>query len=331
MSHISTIDLSAFRNGTEDQRQSVAAQVDDICRETGFLVITGHGILPDVIDSAWTEARRFFSLPLERKLLARDDEPGCPRGYFPFEMETLAKTRGNETPPDLKEMFSIGQNRRPERFPPGPEAEFFFGENIWPFEPENFKRAWLAYYVAMEELGAELMKLFAAALHLPSDYFGPYHTTSISALRASHYPATEKALVPGQQRAGAHSDYGSLTILKSDLEVGGLEVLLSTGEWASAPRIPNSFIINIGDMMARWTNDRWVSTLHRVVSPAASEGGLASRRLSLAFFYQPDWDARISCIPTCLTPGEEPKHPDVHSGAYLMERFRTSIDNSEES
>ncbi|MEE2709003.1 MAG: 2-oxoglutarate and iron-dependent oxygenase domain-containing protein [Gemmatimonadota bacterium] len=331
MPHISTIDLSAFRKGSKDQKKTVAAQVDDICRETGFLVITGHDIPPDIIDSAWTEAGTFFCLPLERKLLSRVDEQGCPRGYFPFEMETLARTRGYRTPPDLKEMFSIGQNRKPERLPPGPSAEFFFGDNIWPPEPEDFRRAWLAYYVAMEHLGAEIMTLFAAALHLHSDYFGPHHTTSISALRASHYPSTDKVLMCGQQRAGAHSDYGSLTILKSDLEVGGLEVQLPTGEWASAPRIPDSFIINIGDMMARWTNDRWVSTLHRVVSPAASEGGLSSRRQSLAFFYQPDWDARISCIPTCLAPGEQPKHSDVHSGDYLMERFSTSIDGSEES
>lgn len=329
MPSITTIDLSAFRHGTDEEKQSLATLVDNICKTTGFLVITGHNVPSQIIDDAWTAARIFFNLSVEKKQEARSDLPGCPRGYFPFEMEALARTQGSETPPDLKEMFSIGQHRRPERLPPGTNADFFFGENIWPSEPPGFKQAWLAYYTAMERLGGEIMTLFAAALRLPPDYFAPYHTTTISALRASNYPATQKALLPGQQRAGAHSDYGSLTILKSAPEVGGLEILLPSGEWASAPDVPDSFIINLGDMMARWTNDRWVSTLHRVVSPASEEGGLSRGRQSMAFFYQPDWDARISCIPTCLAAGEQPKYPDVQSGPYLIDRFNTSIDVSD--
>ena len=326
MSHIPTIDISAFRKGSKEEKQAIASEVDTICQTTGFLVITGHGVPEDILEAAWSNAWAFFDLPMEQKLRSQSSEPGCPRGYFPLEMEALAKTQGADTPPDLKEMFSIGQHRKPGHLPPGSDGDFFFGANIWPAEPDQLQQAWLAYYTAMERLGADLMTLFAAALHLPEAYFTPHHTTTISALRASNYPATDKALQPGQQRAGAHSDYGSLTILKSDIAVGGLEVLMPTGEWAMAPRIPDSFIINIGDMMARWTNDRWVSTLHRVVSPAADEGGLSKRRQSLAFFYQPDWDAEIKCISTCLSAGEQPKFSMVQSGPYLMQRFGVSID-----
>ena len=129
---------------------------------------------------------------------------------------------------------------------------------------------------------------------------------------------------PGQLRAGAHSDYGSLTILRADSAAGGLEIFNPQKQWQPVPSIPQGFIVNIGDLMARWTNDRWVSTLHRVVNPPPASTGSA-RRQSVAFFHQPNWDAEITCIPTCLAPGEKPKYPPVRSGEYLMQKFHSTV------
>ncbi len=325
MQKIPTIDLAEFIHGSADLKTAIARQVDEVCRNIGFLVISGHGVPDDTIERAWSTTRRFFDLSLSQKLEAKSADPACPRGYFPPESEALAKTHGEDTPPDLKEMFSIGQHRMPDDGEVSADARFFFGENIWPEDSLEFREAWLDYYRSMEDLGGRIMSLFAAALGLPSGYFVSFHKTTISALRAHNYPETDRQPLPGQQRAGVHSDYGSLTILKSDATVGGLEVRLPSGDWASPPRVPDAYIINIGDMMARWTNDRWTSTLHRVVAGSPGENGTTPRRQSLAFFYQPDWNARIECLPTCLEDGVAPQYPAVNSGAYLIDRFNESI------
>ncbi|HEV7255812.1 MAG TPA: 2OG-Fe(II) oxygenase family protein [Mesorhizobium sp.] len=201
--------------------------------------------------------------------------------------------------------------------------DFCYAPTIWPAAPEGFKEAWQAYYAAMEDLARRVMRLFAAALGLPDRHFEPFIGAPISALRALNYPEQRVAPKPGQLRAGAHTDYGSLTILLPQEGSRGLEILSPSGDWTPVPPVPGAFVINIGDLMARWTNDRWVSTLHRVVNPPAEQGG-AARRQSLAFFHQPDWDAEIAVLPHCLAPGETPKYEPVRSGPYLMGKFRST-------
>ena len=254
---------------------------------------------PDVIDAVWAKARAFFDLPLAAKLAARAPYPGYPYGYLPPQAEALAKSRSVDTPPDLKESFNGG----PLAAPPGladPDAlGFCYAPTIWPGEPAGFVEAWQAYYRAMEGLAARIMQVFAVALDLDEDFFAPFIDQPISALRALNYPEPKAPPLPGQLRAGAHSDYGSLTILLPEAAPGGLEILAPDGAWRPVPPVPGAFIINIGDLMARWTNDRWVSTLHRVVNPPADAKG-SVRRQSLAFFHQPNWEAEIACLPSCL-------------------------------
>jgi isopenicillin N synthase-like dioxygenase len=168
------------------------------------------------------------------------------------------------------------------------------------------------------------MRVFAIALNLPEAYFEGVIDDPISAMRALNYPHQATPPKPGQLRAGAHSDYGSLTILLAERAAGGLEIFTPGGEWSAVPIIPKAFIINIGDLMARWTNDHWVSTLHRVVNPPPDPSG-STRRQSFAFFHQPNWDAEISCIPTCLAAGESAKYPPVKSGEYLMGKFHSTV------
>jgi len=196
---------------------------------------------------------------------------------------------------------------------------FCYADTIWPNSPVEFKSAWIAYYQQMEILASKIMQLFANALRLEEKFFDPYIDQPISALRALNYPAQKKPPEIGQLRAGAHSDYGSLTILLPEENSVGLEILTLSGQWELVPAIPNTFIINIGDLMARWTNDRWISTLHRVVNK-----GSTNKRQSLAYFHQPNWNAEIQCLSCCLQDGELPKYPPVKSGPYLMEKFKST-------
>ena len=318
---IPTINLSAFLSGSKQERKIIAKQVDRICGSIGFLIIENHRVGNAIINRAWSMAEAFFDLSLETKLQVHPADPECPRGYFPPQSETLAKSRGIDTPPDRKETFSSGALCAPVGVNSGEYFDFFYGQNNWPAEPPGFRGAWVDYYHSMEQLGADVMQLFAAALDLPNDYFARFHTHHISALRANHYPSVTDASLPDQRRAGAHSDYGSVTILRPDPDVGGLEIKLPSGEWLAAPMIEDAFIINIGDMLARWTNDRWVSTLHRVVDPENSN----QRRLSIAYFQVPNFDAVIECIPTCVATGVKEKYSPVDAGAYLMGRFRSTV------
>lgn len=314
-------DLARFEAANPYERRTLGAEVDAVCRATGFLAVSGHGVPEATIRDAWTKAEAFFAQPLERKLRARAPYPGYPYGYLAPETESLGRSRGVDAPPDQKESFNGG----PERAPVGmtdPEAlGFCFAATIWPDAPDGFREAWLGYYAAMEGLAARIMRVFATALTLPDDFFRPFLAAPVSALRAINYPAVTGPPRPGAIRAGAHTDYGSLTILLPQAGSRGLEILAPNGRWVEVAAPPGAFVVNIGDLMARWTNDRWTSTLHRVVIP--EDGGVAQRQ-SFAFFQQPDWDAEIAPLEACAKPGEAPKYPPVRSGPYLMNKFKAT-------
>jgi isopenicillin N synthase-like dioxygenase len=318
-----TVDLARFEAAVSAERTQLGAEVDSICRTTGFLAVTGHRVPQAVIDAAWSSAKAFFDLPSDEKLKSKAPYRGYPYGYFGPEYETLAKSRGVDTPPDLKESFNGGPLAAPASVTDPDALAFCYAPTIWPERPEQFRAAWLAYYAAMEDLAARLMRVLAVALRLPEHYFGAFIGHPISALRALNYPEQRTTPAAGQLRAGAHSDYGSLTILLPQAGSRGLEILGPDGAWRPVPPIPGAFVINIGDLMAQWTNDRWVSTLHRVVNPPPEEGG-RDRRQSLAFFHQPDWDAEITVLPSCVAPGDTAHYAPVRSGPYLMSKFRAT-------
>lgn len=314
-------DLSAFEQADPDEKKHLGAQVDMICRSTGFLAISGHSIPADTIAGIWSSAKAFFDLPPEQKQKVRAPYPGYPYGYLGPGAEALARSKGQDTPPDLKESFNGGPLARPEGLDDPQALTFCYAETIWPEQPAGFVAAWKAYYNAMEDLARRIMRVFAVALELPEEYFEPMIDRPISALRALNYPETSVPPQPGQLRAGAHTDYGSLTILLPQPGSGGLQIFTPEGEWREVPAVEGAFVINIGDLMALWTNDRWVSTLHRVVNA----DGSAARRQSLAFFHQPNWAQDIVCIPSCLALGAAPRHQPVKSGPYLMSKFTSTV------
>ena len=166
-----------------------------------------------------------------------------------------------------------------------------------------------------------VFRAFAIALSMPPSYIAGYHQNHGYTLRLLHYPPLKAGPKPGQVRAGAHSDYGSLTLLFQD-NVGGLEVLSAEGKWIAAPAIPGAVLVNTGDLLQRWSNDVFRSTRHRVALPQGEDAG--RDRYSIAFFCQPDADANIVCLPTCQSEGNPPKYPPVTSGDHLMSRLKAT-------
>ena len=259
VSCVSVVDISADPG-------AVGAELDEICRAVGFFQITGHGVTGQVAERAWTAATRFFDLPPEDKLSVARPAPDYPYGYIPLAGESLSQSIAGAAPPDLKEVFNAGPPARPARPFADPGEAWAYSPSLWPAALPELREAWTAYYDAMRDLGDRLMSLFARGLGLPPGFFGGQTGQAANALRAINYPARDTAPLPGQLRAGAHTDYGTLTVLRQD-EVGGLEVLDPGGRWVAVEPVRGAFVINIGDLMARWTNDRWRSTLHRVVDP----------------------------------------------------------------
>ncbi|MEI8238489.1 MAG: 2OG-Fe(II) oxygenase family protein, partial [Actinomycetota bacterium] len=287
----------------------------------GFLTVVGHGVDDDVVARAWDTARSFFDLPLADKMQVAMPRPGYPYGYSPLAGETLAASLGERSLPDLKESFAIGpvDPRRHELI--DPDEEFAWSTNLWPAAIAEFRPAWEAYYRALSALAAQLLGSMALALDLPEDHFEPMIDRHTSAMRALNYPpasSAENGRLGGRLGASAHTDYGTLTILLTDPSQGGLQVEGLDGEWNDVRPVPGSFVVNLGDAMSRWTNDRWRSTMHRVVVPAG-------RRQSIAFFHNANWDAVIECIPSCLEPGASPRHNPIAAGPHLMQKFRSTV------
>ena len=201
--------------------------------------------------------------------------------------------------------------------PAAPAEAWIRSPSLWPERPAGLRPAWLAYYRAMADVAERLMSVMAVALDLPHDHFRPLIDRPISAMRALHYPALD-GRPAGALRAGAHSDYGTLTILRTD-DVEGLEIQRTDGAWAPVEHRPDTFVVNLGDSIAQWTNDRWRSTVHRVSCASAAS------RQSIAFFHMANWDAVIECLPTCHVDGEAPRHAPVQAGPWLMRKFRSTV------
>lgn len=307
MSWVPVVDISA---------PNAPGMIDEACERAGFLTIVGHGVADVVVDDAWKQARAFFDLPIADRMQVAMPRPGYPYGYSPMAGETLTRSLGVAAAPDLKESFAIGPVDRPTHKITDPNESFAWSENLWPDALPTLQPAWETYFRAMSDLAAHLLRLMAIGLGLPERHFDPMISRHTSAMRALNYPAIDHD--PDRLGASAHTDYGTLTILLADPVVGGLQLEGVDGTWHDIDAIPGSFVVNLGDAMARWTNDRWRSTMHRVLVPT-------SRRQSIAFFHNANWDAVIECLPTCLPPNEEPKYAPIAAGPHLMQKFQSTV------
>ncbi len=322
MDDIPIIDIEPFLSGSPAGIASVAAEIDRACTDIGFFQIVGHGVPATLIDDVYSAARAFFALPEDEKALAAQPAPDQVRGWSGVGKEGLSYSLDEEAPGDLKEKMDMGPPNvdRSEPYFSAELAGPHFAPNVWPPSLPEFRAAWELYFTTMSEVARQLMAIFAVGLQLPIEFFEDKIDHHISMLRALHYPNQPNEPLPGQLRAGAHSDYGSLTIVRQEDRPGGLQVHTKSGDWADVPVVPDGFVVNIGDLMAEWTNDSWVSTLHRVVNPPRDLAEDADR-VSLVFFHQPNYDAMIECLPTVLSPGDTPKYEPITSGDHLYNKF----------
>jgi isopenicillin N synthase-like dioxygenase len=301
-----------------------ASEIGAACEHVGFFQIVGHGVDPTVADEAWTAASAFFDQPQPVRDAEGMPRPGYPYGYQGYEVERLASSLGATTPPDRKHSYSIGPIASVDHEVTDPDEIWIRSANQWPSSPHGFRADMEAYYLAMSSLCDRVMSLMATSLGQPAAFFQPFISAHTSALRLLDYPHNNTPPLPGQLRAGAHTDYGTLTILRQEQKPGGLEVRSVDGAWVPVDAIDGAFVVNVGDCLARWTNDRWRSTLHRVVNPPPDADG-STRRQSVVFFHNANWDAEIACIPSCLAPGEAPKYEPVLAGRHLMSKFVSTV------
>ena len=313
---VPVIDVMPALTGDLAARRRVAWAIDEACREIGFFAISGHAVPAALVDELRRSAHDFFARPLPEKLRARHPVTGTNRGYQPVGFEALSAANDAAAPPDLKEFFHIGPvDVGDDPYFASALGRRHFTPNVWPEAPDGFARAAAAYYRAMSALVVRLMRLAALALDVDETFFDDKVDRSIGTMRLNYYPAQTGAPRPGQLRASAHTDYGGFTILSGEDVPGGLQVRTRDGRWVDVPTSPMQFVVNIGDLLMRWTNDRWLSNLHRVVNP--DPAAPAGPRLSVAFFNHPNYDALIECLPSQGAP----RHAPVMSGEYRDAKY----------
>jgi isopenicillin N synthase-like dioxygenase len=313
---IPVIDIAPFFGGAEAARREVAEAMDRACCETGFFAITGHGVDEDLMARTRAMAEAFFAQPAEEKLRVERPPQKVSRGYNRFMDRSLSYSLGMEAPPDLQEAFAFGPDEYSSAdWKPGDPRSAMLAPNRWPERPEGFRETMVAYDEAMRALGERMLDIIAVALDVDRAYFADKFDHQSSVARLVRYPKQSAAPVEGQLRAGVHTDYGMITFLRGDRVPGGTEVRLRNGDWITVETPPGGFVCNIGDALSRWTNDRWVSTLHRVGNPPTLADSVD--RISLVYFHSPNHDALIECIPACAGAGGAQYEPITFADHYL--------------
>jgi isopenicillin N synthase-like dioxygenase len=319
---IRVVDLSGWWDGSPDARRAIAEHMDAAGQSLGFAQIVGHRVSPAVIDAMRNATAEFFALPFTDKLAVRPPSADVNRGYAARGTESLTYSLGVERPPDLFEAFNIGPDSVDEADPAiAAERHRIFAPNLWPTQVPALRRALTDYFDEVADLARTLTDVFAAALGMPEGWFRQFTTHSTDTVRVNHYERHAGDRPPSEQqmRMGAHTDYGIVTVLYAD-PVPGLQVLQHDGVWLDVQPDPGAFLINLGDLTAQWTNDRWRSTLHRVVPPPGDATGAALRR-SVAFFHDGNYDALIECLPTCCSPENPARYAPVTAGEHLMAKL----------
>ena len=303
------IDISGLASSDPAARRAVGDALKAACLEHGFFYCTGHGVPQGLIDAAMAQTRALFDLPMEAKLAVDKAKSPCNRGYEHLGGQTLQPG----AMPDRKEGYYIGDDLS-DLDPRVQNGLFNHGANQWPQDLPGFQAVMMGYYAALCVVSETLMRGLALSLDLPEDYFKGFTTQPMGTVRLLHYPPARPE-VPDEMGAGAHTDFGGLTILLQD-DNGGLQVKDPHGKgWIDAPPVPGAYVVNLGDMISRWTNDRYVSTLHRVINRSGNE------RYSIPFFYTGNPATQVACIPTCLKDGETPKYEPVSVLGHLQAMY----------
>jgi isopenicillin N synthase-like dioxygenase len=314
MNSLPVIDVSGLSSSSLVERAAVAAELGRACREIGFFYVSNHGIPEALCDSVFSAAREFFSLPLETKeRCSIKRSPYKDRGYVAMEDERLNVESGR---PDYKEAFDMALELSADD-PEVLAGKPYRGGNLWPAIP-GWREILLSYYDACWALGRRIHRGFALDLGIKESFFDDKLNAPLAVLRVLHYPSRPMTGDRDPESgAGTHTDYGNLTILATDT-VAGLQVQARSGEWIDVPKIPGTFVCNISDCLMRWTNDVYVSTPHRVAIPVQD-------RYSVAFFLDPNPEAQVEALQSCVPAGTTPKYQPTTGLEYWRYRVLGSL------
>lgn len=283
-----------------------ARAIDEACRTWGFFYIVGHNIPQSRMEALTAIAKNFFSRPMEEKLMIDLTKSKHHRGYGGFTAEQLDPS----APLDWKETFDMSCHLA-EDHPAVRAGKPLRGPNRHP-DVAGWEDLLEQHYNDMQQLALQLLRALALAIGMDETFFISKFNEPLSVFRMIHYPGLPKE--KGRIVCGSHTDYGIVTLLYQDT-AGGLQVRSLDGKWIDAPAIPGSFVVNIGDMMAMWSNDRYKSNFHRVLNPGVD-------RISMPFFCEPNPETLISCLPHCCDTTHPVKCPPVKAGEWLQKRFK---------
>ncbi|GAB2470391.1 isopenicillin N synthase family dioxygenase [Jatrophihabitans fulvus] len=309
---MATIDLTPWFEGDADARAEVAAHVDAALRDVGFLLVTGHRVPAETRAALREASRAFFALPADVKQKYAVTVAG--RGWLPPGVEANGYSEGTETPPDLKESYSVGADDTT-----APLDGYWFQRNVFPDEVPALETAVRDHLARMKTLADDLLRLCAAALGLDEDFFTRHTAQATHTLNLNWYPPAAVAGTPepGQFRIGPHTDFGTVTILDREPGRGGLQVWTEQDGWADAPFHPDALTINTGDLLARWSGDRWKSNRHRVLPPQAEAPD--EDLVSLVYFYETDRDTVVEALQPPV--GKPNSYEPVVAADFLRERL----------
>ena len=309
----------------EDEGQT-AAQLRNACTHVGFFYLEQHGVSSELLSRVLTASTELFSLPLDEKVKLMDSVLN--RGYTQMGEEKL-DPQNQPTKGDTKEGYYLGKDV-PIASPMYNPAKLS-GPNVWP-TPETcpswtqsqckqFETTMKQYFDVMSSVGLKVVQLLALAIGLPTKhFFDDAFADPMALLRLLHYSSAPSCPSKGIYGCGAHSDYGMITLLLTDKH-RGLQILTKESQWVDVPPRNGAFIVNLGDMLERWTNGLFRSTIHRVIIPVSTEScGKKADRYSIPFFYEPNFDTVVKCLDVCC-PNGEPKYLPATSGRHLLEKY----------
>lgn len=311
---IPVIDLEPMFSGDADAKEKLAEDLRKACTEVGFLYIKNHHFPAEVLAATFAAAEAYFALPDAVKMKNHVSKSKNNRGYAAMlEENTDPTARG-----DLHESYDIALDV-PADDPDVLAGKVLYGPNQWPEDAPALRTALERYHAEMLTLSGHLLHAFALALGLEETYFDQMVDKPLATLRVLHYPPQFGEIDDRQIGIGAHSDYECFTILAQQDGISALQVLNASGEWIAADPVPGCFVVNVGDQMARWTNDLFASTVHRAINRSGRE------RYSIPFFFGPNYDTVVEALPSCVDEGHPAKYPPVTSGDYINGRFAATF------
>ena len=308
---IPSLDLNNFVNGDAASKKKFVEDLGQAYNNIGFVAIKGHYLSDDLSQRLYATVEKFFGLSTETKKSYEKTELAGQRGYTSTGRE---QAKGHDVP-DLKEFYQVGQFVGDDH-----PLKKEYPDNIWPSELPEMGEIAKEVYQKLEKTGFEMLRAIALYLELPENYFDDKVKDGNSILRAIHYPPIEnpEALPEGAVRAAEHGDINLITLLMG-ASADGLEVLRRDNKWIPITALPNQLVVNVGDMLARLTNNKLKSTIHRVVNPPTEK--MKTSRYSIPFFMHPKSDMDLTCLDSCVTEENPKQYPDTTAGEFLNQRL----------